>query len=617
MRIPRSVRSGFIGLALAAALLVLIAFPAAAKSFHFSRVEITAEVRPDGSMRIVERRAFEFDGSFRWASYRLPLTGAGDIQDIRVADERGTYRQSASEDPGTYQVARSTGEVDIKWFYRARDERRTFTFSYLLTDVATVYTDVAEVFWKFIGTGWDVRSDEVLITVRLPGGIPRKEIRAWGHGPLQGVIAIEDGVARLTLRNLPAFAMVEGRILFPRSAVPEARRRLDRAAVGAILAQESAQADQANRERLKARGLLGGLVAYPLVVIGLFLWLYLRYGREHPPTVPDEYYRELPGEYPPAELGVLWRFRRVRPEDFVATVMDLARRGHLKIQEREAGLDDEYLIEPAGLSAATTSADDLLPYERHALQMLFGRKGRPVRLTRFGGIGGEAKARLQRSFKKWAQQVAKTGERHGFFDERSRRLRVTVKTLGVLLAIGSFLAFFVVPFFSARAAIILLEGIPLGMLLSVLSFAIDRRSQKGADEYRRWRGFQRFLQDFSQMKDQPVPALAVWEHYLVYAIPLGVADRVLRQLRALYPAEELAGRTAMTWYTPTSGGGGPQGASLIDSVRAFTATFSSTVATAASPASSGSGGGGGFSGGGGSGGGGGGGGGGGSGGGAG
>ena len=82
------------------------------------------------------------------------------------------------------------------------------------------------------------------------------------------------------------------------------------------------------------------------------------------------------------------------------------------------------------------------------------------------------------------------------------------------------------------------------------------------------------------MKDQPVPALAVWEHYLVYAIPLGVADRVLRQLRALYPAEELAGRTAMTWYTSTSGGGGPQGASLIDSVRAFTSTFSSTVATA-------------------------------------
>ncbi len=488
MRIPRSVRSGFIGLALAAALLALIDLPAAAKSFHFSRVEITAEVRPDGSMRIVERRTFDFDGSFRWASYRLPLTGAGDIQDIRVADERGTYRQSASEDPGTYQVARSTGEVDIKWFYRARDERRTFTLSYLLTDVATVYTDVAEVFWKFIGTGWDVRSDEVLITVRLPGGIPRKDIRAWGHGPLQGVIAIEDGVARLTVRSLPAFTMVEGRILFPRSAVPEARRRLDRAAVEAILAQESALADQANRERLKARGLLGGLVAYPLVVMGLFLWLYLRYGREYEPTVPGEYYRELPGEYPPAELGVLWRFRRVRPEDFVATVMDLARRGHLKIQEREAGLDDEYLIEP-GLPDATPSADDLLPYESRALQMLFGRKGRPVRLTRVGGIGGEAKVRLQRSFNKWAQQVARAAERHGFFDERSRRLRATVKTLGVLLAIGSFLSFFVAPFFSARAAIILLEGIPLGILLAILSFAIDRRSQKGADEYRSGGGF--------------------------------------------------------------------------------------------------------------------------------
>src|SRR3990170_5441411 len=178
----------------------------------------------------------------------------------------------------------------------------------------------------------------------------------------------------------------------------------------------------------------------------------------------------------------------------------------------------------------------LQPHERRALEILFGRSKCPVEISRRAGITGGAKVRLQRGFAKWTRLVGEGAKQHGWFDERSSRWRAAVRAGGVVLAAGSLLAMFVFSVTAPRVAILVLEGIPLGIVGSVLAFAIDRRSQEGADEFRRWRGFQRFLRAFSQMKDQPVPALALWEHFLVYAIPLGVADRNGKHQEMLHSA---------------------------------------------------------------------------------
>jgi uncharacterized membrane protein len=41
------------------------------------------------------------------------------------------------------------------------------------------------------------------------------------------------------------------------------------------------------------------------------------------------------------------------------------------------------------------------------------------------------------------------------------------------------------------------------------------------------------------MKDYPIPGVAVWEHYLVYATSLKVADKVMDQLKVKLPTEDL------------------------------------------------------------------------------
>jgi uncharacterized membrane protein len=136
----------------------------------------------------------------------------------------------------------------------------------------------------------------------------------------------------------------------------------------------------------------------------------------------------------------------------------------------------------------------------------------------------------------------------------------------------------------------------VGFALVPGSFAIMRRTPQAADALHRWQAFRRYLTDFSRLQEYPPPAVTLWEHYLVYAITLGVADRVIEQFKELYP-QVATTTTAATFPHWVGSSGSPL--SGMDSIGSVLSSFNSTLATATSSFSSSSGSGGGFSGGGG------------------
>ena len=129
----------------------------------------------------------------------------------------------------------------------------------------------------------------------------------------------------------------------------------------------------------------------------------------------------------------------------------------------------------------------------------------------------------------------------------------------------------------------------------------------GARKHAEVAGLRAFLRDFSLVSDVPVGHLALYERYLVYAVALGVADKLVEGLRIRFPQLADPQSGFAPWYVSSSGWGtgGPSGAggfdklSSLGSVGSFADQLSSSTASAFSPPSSSSGGGGGFSGGGG------------------
>ena len=84
--------------------------------------------------------------------------------------------------------------------------------------------------------------------------------------------------------------------------------------------------------------------------------------------------------------------------------------------------------------------------------------------------------------------------------------------------------------------------IAMGILL-VVDIVLENKAkkkisvytQKGIDEQDKWIALKRYMQDFSLLKEKEVPDLVLWEKFLVYATAFGISEKVIKQLKIVYP----------------------------------------------------------------------------------
>ena len=643
-----------------AAASTLVPAPAAAqeRSLEIRSVEVTARVNPDTSMDVVERLEFDFDGDFNGGTREIPR-GPYTVTEFTVTED-GELRDLAAgfDDP-------NAGE--LRWFGSADHStvsgEHTYELTYRVLDAVDVFEDVGVLNWQFIGDGFPALA-RVQVDVTMPGD--GTELRAFAHGDLRGIVEPTGNTVFLRVIDNPAGSPVEARIVVPAAeftVAPSGPPALDailaeegafaaeanaaRAEAGrafaaevarggepgcddessallerrcarldALLEEAGAQADgepltledadtyvailearEAIREEVDRivdeRNALWGNVVAPIVaggcVIGWFL-VWRRWGKEPPrPSDIGDYWRDVPDESP-AVVASIDDWGVVDSKAFAATVIDLAQRGWLTITE-----------EPGGhrftRSQQTTDELPLRPYETQVLWKLF--EGGRATVTQ-DDLVDEAKADRAASatwMSSFKNQVRDDYQAQGYQARRGPApwllhgllVLLALLTAGAALAVQAWVGV-------AVAGAVAVALVPLGLLLR-------QRTEKGARKHAEVGALKAFLRDFSLVDDVPVGHLALYERYLVYAVALGVADRLIHGLRMRFP--ELAAEAGFaSWYVPMGyGHGGLGGAGDLDSlgrlgsVGSFADGFSAATASAFSPPSSSSGGGGGFSGG--------------------
>jgi len=95
---------------------------------------------------------------------------------------------------------------------------------------------------------------------------------------------------------------------------------------------------------------------------------------------------------------------------------------------------------------------------------------------------------------------------------------------------------------------------------------------------KRLEAFRTYLKDFSDLPNAPALAVVIWESYLAWAVALGVADEVEKQVKALVPVESLR--------SPIPGG--PTGLAGLNAWHSFQAAAPSIVLASMATPSSGS-----------------------------
>jgi len=219
-----------------------------AKDYYFPSVTTTVNINSDGSFDVVEKRTYEFSGDFHWATYILAKEGYTKLENFSIGDDNGNYKMTTSEtgDSGTYTFSENSSSYTAKFFYSANNEKKTFTIRYRIIGGIKAYEDVADFYWKLVGTGWDKKTGYFEAYIYLPSKVNENSLYVFGHGPSYGTIQKIDGNGvYYKVSNLPANTIVEVRVVFPSNIL--STTKIPGSKLDSILKYENGSSEEGNQ----------------------------------------------------------------------------------------------------------------------------------------------------------------------------------------------------------------------------------------------------------------------------------------------------------------------------------------------------------------------------------
>ncbi|NLD26985.1 MAG: DUF2207 domain-containing protein [Acholeplasmataceae bacterium] len=436
----------------------------------------------------------------------------------------------------------------------------TFDYEYLVEGAITKYKDVAELNWVLLEY-FEATIQEAKVTVTLPN-IPALDIMVWGHGLSDGNIRPpEDSKVIMDINKIKKGEILEFRVLMPANKFSvEDKNYVAEDMRNVIINYEQKLAEETNRRIVVAQIVFYGTFAMLAIMLFIVYRAYIKYDKEHQPKFTGKYYRELPADYSPAEMSYLYYFRKINDEDLTATILDLIRRKYLILDENNQGINKKDANFKLILNREK-NLSELKSHESHLITWFINGigNGKEVTLNQIEnypkqGINNANNFRNQAAG--FVRKAKNEGMNHDFFEKRIGIEKRHLLTAVFIPIIYLFIAFVLNAIFNIEYTFTVIASILAGILYVIYISSIDKRSINGNEDYAKWKAFKEFLLDFGNMKDYPIPGIVVWEHYLVYATSLKVADKVMEQLQVKLPelveAEGLGTSTylAFGYYHP-------------------------------------------------------------------
>ena len=569
---------------------------AATKNYKITHVAIQAQLQPDGSMVVQETRAFRFKGHFHFAYRTFPRNGRVKFADFSVLEGNHLYSLSQSKKPGTYEITPKKNQTEIRWFFDARNQTRTFTIKFKAENAVQRYEDAAVLYYKFISEDWRIGQQGIEISLKPPVSLAQSSVKEWLHGPLWASSRTgADGAIYIQCARLPQKSYLEIRALYPPEIFP-GQPLIQKRIKNEILQEEAKWAVQANQMRQQAiqkeesrrqRKATGKWVVIGLSLFGLWLWwrIYQKYGKR-PRAVHKNYISsDIPQHLPPAFVGYLMNNRQIYGNALMGTILNFAKMGILSFYEDEIekkSLWGKMKKKPRyslklNREAFEKQKENLMEFEKRLILFLFD-----------GLAGGNASIDLEsirknrskflKFFRNWKKDVQNAAKTENWFDEISNKGMLLSTALGIGLLILVVPAAFIVE----EWAIVL--GVA-GFLIFVLSFVIPHRTKEGETLAQQWKALKKYLQKTQFLKGDHSRLLDSINDYLIYSVTLGVPRKAIQKLVEQIPAE--THHHYIGWYVY-----GGQG---VFSPQTFSQSFLSAISATASTLSSASGAGGGAS----------------------
>ena len=553
--------------------IILISLSSISKAgyLEFDNLNINAIIKENGDMQVTEYWKIDIeDTNTLFKTWYLDSSKYSEIENVTVTEilKDGTKKTFTRIDEEMYHVTKdcyyalpiSNDKFEVAWGVQVDSAVKNYEITYTVKDVVKYYDDYYEIYWQFIGDDNNISAKSVTGTITLENPVVDKNnLRAWAHGPLTGKINIvSNNTVEFSIDKLNTNTYVEVRMaileenIFSNIPIITSGKNIE-----SIIEEETIWADEANRIREEntkqtQRTILIYLIISALVI--LFTIFKLRKAlkikkeiliNKIEPIQKYDYFRDIPDETAsPSEALFVYKYGNLsnQPTDngkiLSATILNLCLKNRLEFEVEQTNKRDKLIFiiktnisnNSKELTRDENIIYDLLvkaaDYKKDEEEKTTGIKKLTVKeLEKYSNKNAEDFITI---FKDLNEEVKNIVIQKGKYDEKIVKNANKWYSCFVLYLV---FGIFALPF-------LLIPGILMFIISGVyykIYKAMNTLTQKGENEKEKWRGLKRYMEEFSLLKDKEVPHLVLWEKYLVYATVFGIADKVIKQLKIVYP----------------------------------------------------------------------------------
>ncbi len=463
--------------------------------------------------------------------------------------------------PRKFEIAWGTGMENKTGLKR-------YEITYTITDVVTDYKDCQEFYWKLLDESNQIPVKKITGTIRMPNKVTDiDDLKAWGHGPLDGNIKIgSKGRIKFSVNGLNKNKMLEVRVVTTEKQFSSAEyKKRNYRYLKSIIAEETEWSEESNNKSL----------IFWIVAIGIYISIiainvfkvikYYKITKRKDDGIIHrklKYYRDIPREETatPGEATYLYNFKK--SNNFIedkqgnivsATILNLTLKGYLKLRVEENEVYVRIIKDSEGLTKDELAVYKILKKTGDESEFnineinKFAKKQYQKYSNYINDLINESRESLYR-----LKLVDKANQREYMKAQNARNKFATLRGFIEFVLIGLLLGFiptfnriYVYTFgakFISDCITILMILLPIICSL-LIKFKMCEKTQnkiavltqKGTQEREEWKALGRYMQDFSLLEEREVPSLVMWEKYLVYATAFGIADKTIEQMKAKYP----------------------------------------------------------------------------------
>src|SRR5271165_482541 len=520
----------YLRMVILAILCLALSLPAFAREWHIARFDTQMAVAQDGRSTVSEHLEVVFQGTLHGIYRDIPIEYPGPHGSNYTLFLKVTGVSDGEGNKLKYDSTTKNGSRHLKIYIPdAVNTTRTVEIHYTITNAVRWFDDHDELYWNVTGNDWPVPIESASASISFPANAAG-ELRAQAftgvYGSSEQDATVQVNGNTVSVQTNDPLSMREG--LTADVYIPKG-----------VLTQPSKLTEAMWFLRSNI------IVLLPLWAFLVMFFFWYTKGRDPKPDISVAPMYEPPKGMTPAEVGTLVD-DAVHPRDITATLVDLAVKGYIKIEEKESKTllfsHRDYifhLLKPQSEWAGLES------HERVMLNHMFAGGVTEIHLS-------DLKNQFYVAIPTMKDNILAELKGKGMYSVDPESAHAYVIG-GVLLTVLPFV--FLILLGGAAAfqspGLIVASGIIAVLIIFLFARIMTAKSRKGVDTKVEILGFQEFINrvDADRLKRMPPDT---FEKFLPYAMALGIENRWAKAFQGVVqnPPNWYVGPTPYVGFNP-------------------------------------------------------------------